>query len=241
MDLGSFIQATCYHQKCSKMLKYLIDNRPSAVKPLSKLEYNNDLCLNKEKAKLAFEKAWATRNFEIELYWKRANYFWAFIASALVGFFALINSANYTKPDTSNHVEVYIVICIGIVLSVAWLLINIGSKAWQRNWEVHVDLLEDSITGPLYKTVFPTKTYSVSKINEIVSPAFVGVWILLAVKYFNDQDLINFENYKVNWLVVVATAGVCVAITSMVFGHGRGRFSEREVTMNRRASNYHNP
>ncbi|MGH8568044.1 MAG: hypothetical protein ACREXU_08475, partial [Gammaproteobacteria bacterium] len=31
--------------------------------------------------------------------------------------------------------------------------VNRGSKFWQENWENHVDLLEDQIMGPLYKTV----------------------------------------------------------------------------------------
>jgi len=87
------------------------------------------------------------------MYWKRASYFWAFIASAFVGYFALVSSSNYRLQDRFNHAEVFFVICIGFILSVAWLLTNIGSKSWQRHWEVRVDLLEDNFTGPLYKTV----------------------------------------------------------------------------------------
>ena len=219
-------------------LKYIIDSRGSALTPISLKEYQKDLLQDDEKAKLAFEKAWATRNFEIELYWKRANYFWAFIASTLVGYFALINSQSYRKPDSLDHVEVYFVICIGFVLAVAWLLINIGSKAWQRHWEIHVDLLEDKFTGPLYKTVYPEKTYSVSKINEIVSFSFVVLWCLLGAKYFVDNHLVNFSSYCINWLVVLGTIGAALAVVSMLFGHGRGRFSQRDVLMYRRGINY---
>lgn len=123
-----------------KVFKYLYSNKPSALSELSRDEYDSllvDIC--PKKAERAFEKAWSTRNFEIEMYWKRATYFWAFIASTFVGYFALVSSENYVKPDRFNHVEVYFLICIGFVLSLAWHLTNIGSKTWQRHWEGVVD------------------------------------------------------------------------------------------------------
>ena len=189
-------------------------------------------------AKLAFEKAWEIRNFEIEMYWKRASYFWAFIASAFVGYFALVSSSNYRLQDHFNHAEVFFVICIGFILSVAWLLTNIGSKSWQRHWEVHVDLLEDNFTGPLYKTVYSKKTFSVSKINEIVSAVIVGVWVLLAVKFLFDQKLVNVRNVRVNWFVVGSSVGCLLAVMAMMFGRGRGRFTERKVLLYRRTVPY---
>lgn len=42
--------------------------------------------LDQEKNKLALDRAWQTRNFEIEMYWKRASYFWAFIATSFGGY-----------------------------------------------------------------------------------------------------------------------------------------------------------
>jgi len=224
-----------------KVLKYIYSNKPSGLSVLTEEEYKSqliDIC--PEKAERAFEKAWATRNFEIEMYWKRATYFWAFIASTFVGYFALVSSANYAKPDPFNHVEVYFLICIGFVLSLAWHFTNIGSKYWQRHWEVHVDLLEDAFTGPLYKTVHPQKTFSVSKINEIVSLVFVLIWFLLGIKYLFEQDLIGSlgESFTVNWFVVASTLISLLVVLSMVFGHGRGRFGARPITMYRRDVSY---
>ncbi|MAD17987.1 MAG: hypothetical protein CL579_18285 [Alteromonadaceae bacterium] len=219
------------------IIKYLYSNKPSDLTELSEAEYLSQLVeICPKKAERAFEKAWATRNFEIDMYWKRATYFWAFIASTFVGYFALVSSENYTKYDRFNHVEVYFLICIGFVLSLAWHFTNIGSKSWQRHWEVHVDLLEDAFTGPLYKTVHPHQTYSVSKINEIVSFVFVLIWFMLGVKYFFDQDLVRSfnESVSLNWFVVISTVIVLLIVVSMIFGHGRGRFGSRPVTMYRR-------
>jgi hypothetical protein len=220
-----------------KIIKYIYSEKNSGLTELSEEEYIAqlvDIC--PEKAERAFERAWLTRNFEIEMYWKRATYFWAFIASTFVGYFALVASENYVKDDRFNHVEVYFLICIGFVLSLAWHFTNIGSKSWQRHWEVHVDLLEDAFTGPLYKTVHPQQTFSVSKINEIVSFVFVLIWLLLGVKYFFDQNLIRSagENYLINWFVVASTVISCLVVVSMIFGHGRGRFGSRPITMYRR-------
>lgn len=203
------------------MLKYFHDNRPSALEALSWEQYKKDLLSDDGMAKLAFEKAWDARKFEIELYWKRATYFWAFIATTFVGYFALVNSSNYRLPDKSDHAEVYFVVCIGFVLSCAWFFLNRGSKAWQRHWEVHVDLLEDKVIGPLYKTVYARKTYSVSKINEIVSLVFVSIWVLLGAKYLTDQDLLHLNPGRVNLLVLFSTVFAILAVYSMIFGHGR--------------------
>jgi len=219
----------------------LYSSKQSGLEKLSYEQYKKDLIhLDKDKAERAFELAWATRNFEIEMYWKRATYFWAFIASTFVGYFALISSENYTKPDQYDHVEVYFLICIGFVLSLAWHFINIGSKAWQRHWEVHVDLLEDSFTGPLYKTVHPQQTYSVSKINEIVSFLFVIIWFLLGIKYLLDHELIKpiGEPFSLNGFVLISSVVSLVMVVAMIFGHGRGRFGNRNVVMYRRSVTY---
>ncbi|MFA5923839.1 MAG: hypothetical protein WC856_21525 [Methylococcaceae bacterium] len=225
------------------IFKYIYNGKPSALESLSAAEYKEQLIdIDRERAKRAFEMAWATRNFEIEMYWKRATYFWAFIASTFVGYFALIASENYNKPDRFNHIEVYLLICIGFVLSVAWLFTNIGSKTWQRHWETHVDLLENAFTGPLYKTIHTTQTYSVSKINEIVSSVFVFIWLLLGVKYLLQNDLIRKfgEPFEIKYLVVAPTVIAILAVIAMVFGHGRGRFGERAIKMYRRNVYYKN-
>ncbi len=133
------------------------------------------------------EKALDIRKFEIELYWKRAAYFWTFIAAAFVGFLALLTGDAPPKAEAALLLS-----CIGLVLSVALYIVNRGSKYWQTNWELHVDLLEDEVLGPLYKTIvsreqfkkwhlFRAYPFSVSKINQILSFFVVSVWLFLVV------------------------------------------------------------
>lgn len=160
-----------------------------ATKQISQEEYTNSF---QGKAESALEHALDIRKFEIELYWKRATYFWTFIGATLAGFVVVQNFEDPTRPNLS-----VILSCLGFVFSFSWVLVNRGSKFWQENWEKHVDMLEDETTGPLYKTVLSrnretlekdrlshiltgANEISVSKINQIVSVyIFVLWWFLL--------------------------------------------------------------
>ncbi|WBX93385.1 hypothetical protein [Pseudoxanthomonas mexicana] len=142
----------------------------------------------------AFEVALEARRFEIQMYWTRTAYFWTISAAALAGFFAL------EAQDKVNPIYPFSVSCIGAVLALGWGLANKGSKYWHENWEHHVQLLEDSIVGPLHKTLVyrpaePLRMrrdffsqvltgpaeFSVSKINSIFSWFFFVVWLVLVV------------------------------------------------------------
>jgi len=172
----------------------------------------------KTKAEKALDLALDIRKFEIELYWKRATYFWAFIGAALAGY-AIV----YTKAADSWLLLLFS--CLGFLFSVAWCLVNKGSKFWQNNWERHVDLLEDRVVGPLYKTIardantdcFLTAAadYSVSKINQILS-FFVSVfWILLIIKslYPVSRDL-TFDYFKMGAVFLTFVATACLLVLS---------------------------
>lgn len=141
--------------------------------------------------------AWRTamdiRKFEIELYWKRATYFWTFIGFSLAAYGAVIASSNQSKLFVSIQSDaLFLIANVGLVFSVAWYFVNRGSKYWQRNWEFQVDFLESKAIGPIYKTVFWDKDlkfsnltsaypFSVSKVNHILSLFVIGLFIFLAI------------------------------------------------------------
>lgn len=158
-----------------------IRNRLEYLEQFSKAAGNTNADWQSDALKLALD----IRKFEIELYWKRATYFWAFIAAAFVGYFALQG-----RPDTGSSFSMIVVACLGLIFSVTWVLANRGSKYWQLNWERHVDVLEDEVTGPLYKTTLtrpPLKwwkvtdpyPFSVTKLNQLASAFVVAVWVCL--------------------------------------------------------------
>ena len=94
---------------------------------------------NREILKSALEHALDIRKFEIELYWKRAAYFWTLIAAAFAGYFVILGAQHL---DDKNFLA-FVVACIGFLFTFAWFQVNRGSKQSQENWENHVDMLED--------------------------------------------------------------------------------------------------
>ena len=200
---------------------------------ITKKEFLKDLNdfkdLKQEEQKEIFNLAWDSRKFEIELYWKRAVYFWAFQAVTLVGYFTIL-STNYF--DEKLH-SLFYVNCLGFITSLGWHLINKGSKSWQRHWEQIVDILEDMVVGKLYKTVTTNKTFSVSKINELISLFFTLMWglNLLSQLYNNHLDFSGVIDYK----ILLPLAITLYIGYQMYFGKGRGRFKQREINLYRRS------
>jgi hypothetical protein len=151
---------------------------PIAPKDYDKLFGIEPEHIDKSRLEEALKRAWETRNFEIDKFWTRVAYFWGFIALIFGAYITVITEKNGKAIDI--HLDLYLIL-LGGIFSVAWLLVIRGSKCWQKNWEEHINRLEDSITGPLYKTIYSTRKpyYSVSGINYILAWAVIGVWIIL--------------------------------------------------------------
>jgi hypothetical protein len=162
----------------------IVKNR---AKYYAKFEDDEASTVPSSKLKEALKFAIEVRKFEIDLYWRRAAYFWAFAAVALGGYLAVTSG-----KGVENREEVQLIVCcVGLVFSWAWYLVNRASKYWQLNWEHHVDLLEDNHMGPIYKTVLhysprlldiagPLRI-STSKINQLLSLFVFGVFAILLI------------------------------------------------------------
>lgn len=76
-----------------------------------------------EKIQAAYDKAWECRNFEIDKFWSRAAFFWAFIALAFGGYGCLLSQ--HPNADAKDipllHVRLEL-LCIlgGAFLSLIW-------------------------------------------------------------------------------------------------------------------------
>jgi len=168
----------------------------------------------------ALKHALDIRKFEIELYWKRAAYFWTLIAASFAGYFALQN----VEATKRNGPSIFIVACIGLMVSFAWFLVNRGSKYWQENWERHVDVLGEHVIGPLYRTTlsrdgrwgvlridsgFP---FSVSRVNQIVSLFITLLWGGLAILALPFSQAIRPHRIAGYWIMAGYTAAFLVLL-----------------------------
>ena len=157
-----------------------------------------------------YDVALATRNFEIELFWKRSLFFWGFIASAFIGYATLKNI---------NSSLAVVIACFGFICSFAWTLVNRGSKRWQENWEILVGELEKDITGSLFKerrekenkkTWLSARNFSVSKITIALSDFTVIVWLSLMASHL-------IEALEISSLLCLRFVPIAVIIGSLLF------------------------
>jgi hypothetical protein len=157
------------------------------------------------------------RRFEIDLYWKRATYFWAFLAITLGGYFTAFRATFLQRSEKGE--TLLTISCLGLVFSVAWYFVNRASKFWQENWEHHVDLLENGVVGPLYKTVvldaklsfwrlngpYP---FSVSKINQLLSLFVAALFLMLVVRTLHGYFWLWWPPFSSTLMVVLTAAAV---------------------------------
>ncbi len=85
-----------------------------------------------------FKAVLDTRNFEISLFWQRSNYFLALNSALAVGFFAR-ELSQFTLLLAS----------LGVLTSIIWYLVNLGSKYWQSRWEDKLAEIEKHVAPEL--------------------------------------------------------------------------------------------
>jgi hypothetical protein len=165
-----------------------------------------------DKDKLAFETALASRNFEIELVWKRSQFFWLMNAAALVGFIAI-------KPE--NEAYRMIVVCFGLVSAFSWLLINIGSKWWQEAWETKLKEEEKYLRERFFNDyrpnskrlfIFPLVRFSVTGVVTAFSFFMLILWLGVGIYLLRDsiQVLEKFE-------VIIELKEMSIFISTILF------------------------
>lgn len=165
---------------------HLCNNRKYFISLLGKELQYRDYFTQEDMDKLreAYNKAHDIRKFEIDLYWKRATYFWT-LTAALITIFGLFLS-NYLKPapppPTNENllVSLSIVSSIGFLLSIFSLMTITSGKYWQKNWEFHITKLQFLFSGDLYQNNIPREKYiySISNINEKIHGVFIISWTI---------------------------------------------------------------
>ncbi len=171
-----------------------------------------DLDKLRERDKEKFKVSLETRNFEIELFWKRSLFFWGFIASAFLAFATL-------EKDNSNYAIV--IANFGMVCSFAWTLANRGSKFWIDNWEDKLFCYENYLEKGFfskpgiirYKSLlYYKRRFSVSKLAIALSDFTFSIWLgIVIVKTLNSLSIIkifkilnSFSNLKMlNGLLLI--------------------------------------
>ncbi len=167
-----------------------------------------------EVLKTILDRAYDIRKFELDLYWKRATYFWGFLVAIFAGFF-IVN-------DQSKKFDFYIqlgVACIGLIFSLAWYLVNRGSTYWVTNYERLIDAIEEYLGISFYNLNlengksfwgFSYYAFSVSRINIIVSFFIFFIWLSVVV-------VMLFLNIKENYQQSIDFLLCAITIVTLLF------------------------
>jgi hypothetical protein len=166
-----------------------------------------------QKGKLikAFDVAHQNRLFEVDLFWKRALFFWGFIAVTFVGYV----SVNKLHSNLSIIISV-----MGLFCSFAWALANRGSKYWQEYWERKVVDLETDVVGDLFIDDKPFaqrfkwlggRKYSVSKIAISISDFLVFIWLCISL-----YEIFRYYSFLIITKKLFVTIFICVSALYMI-------------------------
>lgn len=175
---------------------------------------------------LALVEAQEVRKFEIDLYWKRTAFFWAFITVIYTALFSVLCKYVDCPAKYSFFIPVISVLSgLGFFFSVAWHLVNKGSKFWQKNWESHVSLLEENEIGTLYDVYLNPKTtgsrwhpkkefdFSVTKVNMWAS----FIMIICSLSGWICCNIYLWSETK-NKLLIIPIAIILLFSILLVFG-----------------------
>lgn len=173
------------------------------------------------------DRAYDIRKFEIELYWKRAGYFWGFLVASFTAYFIVSDASKF---QDSPQIE-YLVLCIGFIFALSWYLVNRGSKYWQSNWEKIIDTIEDIVHSPLYRTnltnskkpsdLISRYPYSVSRINIIVSLYICLIWLGLIVNFFVKLEISKLDDSIVVFIILLSLLSIVTTYYLTVIGQSR--------------------
>ncbi len=157
------------------------------------------------------ELALSVRNFEIELVWKRATYFWG-IQLVFGTMIAIVITGN--KVEGSNLL-VFILMAFGALMSLINYLSFRGSKYWQDAWEHKLHVLDEASQhsrrlfvdySPVRRHFFGAGDWSVSKLAALANLSMLVFWLALMVWWVDRerwlQDAAGFLGLILAVLVV---------------------------------------
>ncbi|AVT75720.1 hypothetical protein RPPS3_16570 [Rhodopseudomonas palustris] len=192
-------------------------------------ELGIDPSKDEKKLEAALKRAYEQRSFEIEHLWKRATFFWGFQLGVFTAFGFVWSHA---KAE-GGYLLLFVLAGVGVLTAASNIAAAQGSKFWQRNWENHIDMLEDALEGRLYKTVWLDRgevSFSVSEVSERLNYSFVFFWLVAGAYVacrFLGLDVHSLDTYSLRYFVIFL--GVIAVLIGLWFIRKRTRITGVKV------------
>jgi hypothetical protein len=153
-----------------------------------------------------YDIALSTRNFEIGLFWQRSNYFLVLNTAIATGSLLAFKEAKILS---------IVLTVFGILVSLLWYGINLGSKFWQSRWEFKLALIEAKV-APQSKLFRTTKLDARSDVKAEISKNEINIrwydYIFLPSLIF--KLLLKFNN----WLILCKfSVSTIMMVLSLLF------------------------
>lgn len=187
-----------------KPYRYLVKNHLIPTSQPGGCLHENRVChllydIREAVSERFLEVALENRQLELNLLWQRSLFFWGFIVAAI----AAIPNLIHEDPRLLTLVTGF-----GVVASIGWVMVNLGSKYWTENWETKLFL------NPEIKTLFQPLTlskkapwairFSVSKLMTAFSALVTFLWLAAFIRQLNIIGICsNFAGFTL-FVVIIA-------------------------------------
>jgi hypothetical protein len=200
---------------------------------------NNEVSKEKDQLKEVRETFYSCRDVEISNLWQRSIFLGTFIVLIFTGYGVVLmkmldGNAAISVPVSVFHLVAMVLSIVGIILSILWIMMAKGSKAWQELYEHNIYAVENRLNLPeefimgnlkfnkekLVDCIFLPQggRYSPSKINIAVGQLCLAVWIIVLCVHFvfvlcNELCSIPFSSCLIVLLaVIILLAAIVVPI-----------------------------
>lgn len=196
-------------------------------------------CEKCRKLNAVYERLQKNRELEIKNLWQRSIFLATFLVLCYTAYGALIgnmlNQCLNAEKISQYNIAVILTSFAGIIISVLWICMAKGSKAWQEVYEEAIKTYEseyfinipdkyhsDNLKGDPGKRdrcLLSTKggPFSPSKINIVIGQISFLIWICIAIVHFAYLILTYCQNTRcLLWTILViafvATIGLIIRL-----------------------------
>ena len=205
--------------------------------------------VNHELAMKMYDRLCHCRDMEIELVWKRAVFLTAFIITAFASYGGMLTAAirkGFSLPLFYGVTMCGIGIsCVGVVLSVMWIMMSKGSKAWYEHYEQAISAFaaeyllppfdksaaHDWLSIPNIKReqmsngILNTHggAYSVSRVSVMIGQLALLIWCAVSLAHVVAYCFVVFDGVRlllhpVSALIVIALFVIITVIACKELG-----------------------
>lgn len=162
--------------------------------------------------KEAYDKAHLMRNFEIDLFWKRAGYCFTIMAALIALCGGLLSS--YSKGKNEELLDIILFISfIGVIFTMLSNFMISSGEYWKKNWELHISMLEPLFSGHIYSThlVSNRVRISITRLTLLFSLVMYACWASVIFFIANDKErlldaLLAFLAIMVVYIIILTAS-----------------------------------